>query len=596
VIIDTGSAHFAVASSACRDCVIQRKDRFRPNEEEEIPIDRDPLSTPNADQGSLKLLLRAPPAIPSAVPSSQSIQYHIPNAAKNTIPSNSIASPNIAHPDPPKVEGLRPPVATSSMSLSSTSTIGAPRTMPVNVGPSPTYLPVNHIHDISSQDKNGANGGDFLAREGALKAMAAALKNNLAGSQFRSSVSKLDATTAARQPIQTQEVHRRSPTRVLAVAPAENLYPLSSTSREHGQTIRVSYGIKSHSVGWSGVMTSDLLTLKMAKVTTPSKDSNAQVNLSSSALNFGVTMEKETNVEFAAITENTGFFSQECGAQHGIWGLGYRSLSVDRKPTLLDTLSAAMKIPNGFALQLCGRTANTTKSGNMFLGGYSKAHLAEPMQFVPLVKKDWYQVRLDGFKVMGQKIEGMQNLDLPKTIVDSGTTNILMSHYNLQFLIQALARSPIVQWSSLIPQQDVNNFWFKNSVLRLPRSSFQIATAARAVEVVMSGVSIPIYTSSFLRIKTVPAGQAPPGYVDFWWHGKQVFIDLRALPFLYFVLLSPNAKTEVCFAYLPYSLRICLKHITRRDRGRNCKWRSSDAGKRGHDPGRDPLCRQSGLF
>lgn len=323
-------------------------------------------------------------------------------------------------------------------------------------------------------------------------------------------------------------------------APAENLYPLSVNARGQGESIRVSYGMKTHSVGWSGVMTSDLMTLDMAKVNsgvitnitaTPSATTAATTDaVETHHLEDGGTMEKETNVGFAAITENTGFFSQECGAQHGIWGLGYRTLSVDRKPTLFDTLSASMKIPNGFALQLCGRVGNTTKSGNMFLGGYSSAHLAEPMQFVPLVKRDWYQVRLDGFKVMGQPVGGMQNLNLPKTIVDSGTTNILMSHYNLQFLIDALAQSDVVQWSSLIPEQDVNNFWFRNAVLRLPRSSFRVATMARAVEVVMSGVAVPIYTSSFLRIKPVPSGQAPEGYVDFWWHGKPfscLFFSMR---------------------------------------------------------------------
>lgn len=315
-------------------------------------------------------------------------------------------------------------------------------------------------------------------------------------------------------------------------APAENLYPLSISVREQGESIRVSYGIKTHSVGWSGVMTSDLMTVDMAKVNsgvitniteTSTKTTTTTDAPGTQHLEDGGTMEKETNVGFAAIMENSGFFSQECGAQHGIWGLGYRSLSVDHKPTLFDTLSASMRIPNGFALQLCGRVGNTTKSGNMFLGGYSSSHLAEPMQFVPLVKRDWYQVRLDGFKVMGQPVHGMQNLNLPKTIVDSGTTNILMSHYNLQFLVDALAQSGVVQWSSLIPEQDVNNFWFRNAVLRLPRSSFRVATMARAVEVVMSGVAVPIYTSSFLRIKPVPSEQAPEGYVDFWWHGKPPF-------------------------------------------------------------------------
>ncbi|KAG0364372.1 Beta-secretase 2 [Mortierella sp. AD032] len=246
--------------------------------------------------------------------------------------------------------------------------------------------------------------------------------------------------------------------RTLVAAPAENLYPLSNNAREQGESIRVSYGIKSHSVGWSGIMTSDLMTLDMTKVKSGNSNNiNSNNNITTSSaetattvdapgtlhLEDGGSMEKETNVGFAAIIENTDFFSQECGAQHGIWGLGYRSLSVDHKPTLFDTLSASMRIPNGFALQLCGRVGNTTKSGNMFLGGYSTSHLAEPMQFVPLVQRDWYQVQLDGFKVMGQPVQGMANLNLPKTIVDSGTTNILMSHYNLQFLIDALSKSDV---------------------------------------------------------------------------------------------------------------------------------------------------------
>ncbi|KAF9128084.1 hypothetical protein BGW39_005359 [Mortierella sp. 14UC] len=218
-------------------------------------------------------------------------------------------------------------------------------------------------------------------------------------------------------------------------------------------------------------------------------------------LEDGGTMEKETNVGFAAIMENTGFFSQECGAQHGIWGLGYRSLSVDRKPTLFDTLSASMRIPNGPALQLCGRIGNTTKSGNMFLGGYSTSHLAEPMRFVPLVKRDRYQVQLNGFKVMDQPVRGKANLNLPKTIVDSGTTNILVSHYDFQFLIEALSRSEV------------------ECGIKAAEVKFRVETRARAVEVVMSSVAVPIYTASFLRIKPVPAGQAPEGYVDFWWHG-----------------------------------------------------------------------------
>ncbi|KAF9167408.1 hypothetical protein DFQ26_004738 [Actinomortierella ambigua] len=314
--------------------------------------------------------------------------------------------------------------------------------------------------------------------------------------------------------------------RRLAMAPPGNLYSLSTTASLLGQPIRVSYGIKTHSVGWSGVMVSDLMKLDMVEVT-PERASDVAVlsenddqpQIQGKVTSYSTPMEKETSVEFAAITENKEFFSKECGAQHGIWGLGYRTLSVDRKPTLLDTLSATMKIPNGFALQLCGTRENTTKTGNMFLGGYSTRHLAEPLTYVPLVKKDWYQVQLDGFRVMGNPVHGMANLNLPKSIIDSGTTNILMSHYNLQSLLRSLASSDVVVWSNRIPEEDIFHFWFDNAVLRLPRAAFEVSTKASAVEVVLSGVPIPIYTSSFLRIKSAPPGEAPPGYVDFWWHG-----------------------------------------------------------------------------
>ncbi|KAF9393267.1 Beta-secretase 2 [Podila verticillata] len=442
VIIDTGSAHFAVASNACRDCIIPHRDNWRPNEEEEIPIDdANPINKASSD-APLRLFKDQQPTLPS----------------HTTLSSTSTSG-----------SGSQLPTSSTTM-ISVTTTITSTTT--------PTAAASTQSQAVLHMSRNSTLENQF--------------------DRIKSAIQRKN----------------------LAAAPAENLYTLSNSARENGQPIQVSYGIKSHSVGWNGVMTSDLMTLEMAKV--EPKNIPSRQNIGSSLfprLEAGGAMEKEINVEFAAITENNAFFSQECGAQHGIWGLGYRTLSVDRKPTLFDTLSAAMKIPNGFALQLCGRTGNTTKSGNMFLGGYSSSHVVGEMQYVPLVKKDWYQVQLDGFRVMGQPVQGMQNLNLPKTIVDSGTTNVLMSHYNLQFLIQALAHSSVIQWSELIPQEDIMNFWFKNAVLRLPRSSFQVETGSRAVEVVMSGVAVPIYTSSFLRIKSVPAGMAPAGYVDMWWHG-----------------------------------------------------------------------------
>ncbi|KAF8944189.1 Beta-secretase 2 [Haplosporangium gracile] len=518
VIIDTGSAHFAVASNACKDCNVQQKGHFRPSEEEEIPIDADvelantvarnhPSVAEGGDQQQqLWNLFRERPNKAQLKPGSP---FSVSNSSSL---SNSVMS------------------TTATARKTTVTTITAAWGQGSSSASTPARGPAQDTFHVGANLRFPDNKHRFkeLQAEAQVAVAAAAAASTILPIVPAGHPSVGNQQSPLSSPNISERTHNKRRTfdegRVLVTAPAENLYPLPANAREQGETIRISYGIKTHSVGWSGVMTSDLMTLDMAKVT-----SSVITNITASPttadapgtqhLEDGGTMVKETNVGFAAITENTGFFNEECEVQHGIWGLGYRSLSVDRKPTLFDTLSASMKIPNGFALQLCGRMGNTTKSGNMFLGGYSSSHLAEPMQFVPLIKRDWYQVRLDGFKVMGQPVRGMQNLNLPKTIVDSGTTNILMSNYNLHFLIDTLAQSDIVQWSSLIPEQDVDNFWFRNTVLRLPRSSFQVATMARAVEVVISGVAVPIYTSSFLKIKPVPSGQAPEGYVDFWWHG-----------------------------------------------------------------------------
>ncbi|KAF9361479.1 Beta-site APP-cleaving enzyme [Mortierella sp. AD094] len=541
VIIDTGSSHFAVASNVCHDCIVPRKDHYQPGEEEEIPIDADmdlsdsPIhheSVPTPlDHEPLNLIKKQPKDISHEEDIADllsKLSHPSTTAAQQTI---TTSTPSVSA-SPSKQEI----VSNSASTIPPSRTVGSTALSSLTNPPTPVSHPSTPSPSISEfHEKVKVSFPSFKNRLNDMWSSLLALPTATVSSSITGSTSSndhsLEATPGKSQSVlQAKVPHNVNVSdqvgRRLAAAPAENLYPLSDTSLELGQTVRVTYGIKSHSVGWSGVMTSDLMTLEMAKVE-PELVSKTESNslpgelpgTTTEPLRVGGLMEKETNVEFAAITENNGFFSKECGAQHGIWGLGYRSLSVDRKPTLFDTLSASMKIPNGFALQLCGRTSNVTKSGNMFLGGYSSAHVAEPMQYVPLVKKDWYQVRLDGFKVMGQPVQGMQNLNLPKTIVDSGTTNILMSHYNLQFLIQSLSRSQVVRWSNLIPQQDIDNFWFQNAVLRLPRSTFQVSTAARAVEVVISGISIPIYTSSFLKIKAVPEGQAPEGYVDFWWHG-----------------------------------------------------------------------------
>ncbi|KAF9978503.1 hypothetical protein BGZ73_002168 [Actinomortierella ambigua] len=574
VIIDTGSAHAAVASNACKDCVIPLKIHHGFNDEESIPIDLteeehdadsddaspSQLNEPESiaskkagdDELNLLRLLRDHFNRPTAHPPSKDSPSGVLSTTSTTAAATTVTSTATTEGKKPRSTAQFPPKAsnTSPSSSSVVSTLhrdkhpsdaqqmsSLRKAAPIQQSP-PTQtkrlgavLPLSSSSARVSFDEIIEHARQDLAKSVAsmpsmIDPVTSSVSRQIQQQRTWGQTKDLRRAFNQQQLQQQQQGQQLSQAdlveqeRMLAASSTGNLYSLSTTSKLLGQPIRVSYGIKTHSVGWSGVMVSDLMTLNMVKVT-PQKSSVADDpnQPKDRVASYGDSMEKETSVEFAAITENKEFFSKECGAQQGIWGLGYRTLSVDRRPTLLDTLSVTMKIPNGFALQLCGSRDNTTKTGNMFLGGYSTRHLAEPLTYIPLVKKDWYQVQLDGFRVMGNPVHGMANLNVPKSIVDSGTTNILMSHYNLQSLLRSLASSDVVVWSNVISLEDIRHFWFDNAVLRLPRSAFEVSTKAHAVEVVLSGVPIPIYTSSFLRIKPVPVDEAPPGYVDFWWHG-----------------------------------------------------------------------------
>jgi hypothetical protein len=58
VIIDTGSAHFAIASNVCKGCIISLQDRYQLNEEEDIPMDADnePMDRSSLHGSAIELL------------------------------------------------------------------------------------------------------------------------------------------------------------------------------------------------------------------------------------------------------------------------------------------------------------------------------------------------------------------------------------------------------------------------------------------------------------------------------------------------------------------------------------------------------------
>jgi hypothetical protein len=144
----------------------------------------------------------------------------------------------------------------------------------------------------------------------------------------------------------------------------------------------------------------------------------------------------------------------------GILGLGYPSSS--RPKSILDIM-CENGMPNGFAIQLCGyQPVPNKKTGMMWLGGYSTKWTTGDMQYAKIVAKSLYSVNVIGFSVGGQAFTGMSNINSPKSIVDTGTTDVIFNSLaNYNAFLNGLYNSDIV--IGLTSDAQKQSFWYSGT-------------------------------------------------------------------------------------------------------------------------------------
>ncbi|KAI9361370.1 aspartic peptidase domain-containing protein [Pilaira anomala] len=274
-----------------------------------------------------------------------------------------------------------------------------------------------------------------------------------------------------------------------------------------------------------------------------------------------VTLDDNTSslVRIDAITENQSFFIPRCSENQGIWGLAYPSLQTQplenqqqkKKTTLFDSLRQEKGIPNAFTIQICPKSlvdtgfgqefnflrqvvtarnhtqimvenecnSSSRRQGHLWLGGYPSQSVGSEIVWVRLVHQRYYQVHIDRFLVNNQDV-GMEKLNLPRTIVDTGTKDIVLSTENLQKLLNALWKAKLVQFDASVSEDHERSFWFDHAQLTLPRSSITIAhnLSLKIAFDEPTGqhkqVSIPI--ENILNIKPF---EAMKGWVNISWTG-----------------------------------------------------------------------------
>ena len=189
------------------------------------------------------------------------------------------------------------------------------------------------------------------------------------------------------------------------------------------------------------------------------------------------------------ITENHSFFIPRCYKNQGIWGLAHPSLQTrpykddtttsfaqQQKITLFDTIRREKGLPNAFTYQICPKTAvdplfahefnfltlplpmrNSTnnnnfvpqktcqREGHFWLGGYPSQSIGSDIVWVPLSQDRYYEVKIEKFLVNNKTVTGMKEFNLTRTIVDTGTKDIVMSpevSWMLFFNLCTLLKSP----------------------------------------------------------------------------------------------------------------------------------------------------------
>ncbi|NXO42156.1 BACE2 secretase, partial [Locustella ochotensis] len=197
---------------------------------------------------------------------------------------------------------------------------------------------------------------------------------------------------------------------------------LSSTYRSQGIEVTVKYSQGS----WTGVLGTDVITMPKGL--------------------YG-----SYTINIATILESENFFLP--GVKwHGILGLAYDALAKPSSSveTFFDSLVRQAEIPNIFSLQMCGAglpvSGSGTNGGSLVLGGVEPSLYTGDIWYTPIKEEWYYQVEILKLEVGGQNLElDCREYNADKAIVDSGTTLLRLPEKVFGAVVQAIARTSLIQ-------------------------------------------------------------------------------------------------------------------------------------------------------
>jgi hypothetical protein len=160
----------------------------------------------------------------------------------------------------------------------------------------------------------------------------------------------------------------------------------------------------------------------------------------------GFTSDPTVPLKFAAITTQSMFFGpmmcQSGGGYQGIMGLDRAKAELSGTNAFFDQFVQARGIADVFATELCD------SSGTLWLGGYDTSVATAAPQYTPfttdVASSLYYTVDLESIAVDGASapVAVTTGAQLPDTVVDTGTTALLLTTAAFTSLTNDIAASP----------------------------------------------------------------------------------------------------------------------------------------------------------
>ncbi|KAI9499175.1 aspartic peptidase domain-containing protein [Zychaea mexicana] len=276
------------------------------------------------------------------------------------------------------------------------------------------------------------------------------------------------------------------------------------------------------------------------------------------SIHFG--NDKSATARVDAITSSNHFFVPRCPQNQGLWGLAYSKLQTRphhgrylnhelSSETLFDATRKQLHVPDAFSFQLCPSSVvdplaahglslisddtsraldehrkskepscNGSRVGHFWLGGYSSQSIQSPITWVSLIDSHYYEVVIDAFLVNGHPVDMHDDLNKPRTIVDTGTNDIILSTENLHRLLMALWKSNVIQFDRrYISPEYERAFWLEHAQLTLPSRAVKLDNRSN-VSVSLSGQAIPIPLENLVKIHPV-LEETSMSWINISWTG-----------------------------------------------------------------------------